>query len=277
MRGLAAVRRCWRLVLLCYVMSVVVALPAAAGVGAIMHQYFGHRVAGSEVAARWVLPSLVEVMLERPGGLIAVGAAVVAGALAWLLVQTFMSAALLSVSRTKGRVLVRTALSHGGAHFWGLFGLSILGTPFVLAVSGVALWAGRALEDFLNEGTTSEVNALAVRWVTIGIALLIAVWASGTHDVMRVRKVDGAGVLSAFASGLATGLQRPWGLLSRLLPWYLLGLLLTLGLTLLDARLPWTTPAAIAMGVGVQQFLVLTRAFVRLGGLASVQAMASEP
>lgn len=271
--GWWAIRRQWPLCLATYVLTVLVSLPAAAALGVVMDGYFGHRLVAAEVTATWSLPALAELAVEESTALVAVAVAATIALLSWLIVQTFICGAMLASGRADGATSLRTAFMHGGQHFWGLLGLGVLGLPFVLVVGGLGFFAAGRLTEALTDGTTSSATVMAVRIPLTFAAWVLLIWASSTHDLMRVKKVDGAGVFRSFVVGLWRGLRRPFALLGHALPWVLGAWGLTAIISLVDARLAWTTPAAIVFGVGLQQILVLCRTFLRLGGLAAVQGL----
>ena len=271
--GWRAIRRQWPLGLATYVLTVLVSLPVAAALGVVMDSYFGRRMVAPQVTATWSLTALAELAVEESTALIAIAVAAAIGLALWLIAQTFICGAMLASGRADGATPLRKALMHGGQHFWGLLGLGVLGLPFVLIVGGLGFFMAGRLTEALTEGTTSSATVMAVRIPLTCAALVLLIWASSTHDLMRVKKVDGAGVFRSFAVGLWRGIRRPVALLGHALPWVLGAWGLTLFISLIDARLPWTTPAAIAFGVGLQQILVLCRTFLRLGGLAAVQGL----
>ena len=271
--GWAALRRQWRLGLAEYVMTVLVSLPTAAGMGTIFYGYFGNRSIAPEVTATWDLTSLVELAVEQPTALIVVAVMALVTFALWLVLQAFIIGAILGSGRDSKSVPLRSALIHGGEHFWGLLGLGIIGTPFVVMVAWASFFAVGELTSALTQGTTSSATVLAVRAPLTAAALVIVVWASSTVDLMRVKKVDGCGVIRSFAVGLWRGFRRPFALIGRALPWVLTAWGLTAVISVVDAQFAWTTPAAILLGIGLQQLLVLSRVFIRLGGLAAVQGL----
>ena len=275
--GWLVIRRQWRLALAAYFMLAVVTLPTGVAVGVLMHEFFGAREVGALVAARPHFPSFVEVVIERPTSWSVVLAVVIVAALTWWIVQTYIVGAVLASGRLGKPVTMRGALALGGRQLWGLVGLALMGLPFVLVFGGLAFLAVSKLTEALTEGTTSTATIMAVRMSLTFVALVILVWASGTHDLMRVKKVDGAGVFSAFAGGLWSGLWRPFSVIGRALPWALAAWLLTLVISFVDAQFVWSTPAAVAMGIGLQQLLVLLRVLTRFGGLGAIQSLVAPP
>ncbi|MEL7370513.1 MAG: hypothetical protein AAFN74_16455 [Myxococcota bacterium] len=268
--GWRGLRQQWRAALLLYAMTVMVSAPAAAGLGYLMHEYFGARAVGPKMAAALRITELVEVSVERPATWTILFVVAILSAIGWYFLHTFLCGAVLA-SRGRPSGTMRGMMTLGGHHFWGLLGLSILGIPFVAAVGGGAMMASFKIAKVLTDGSTSEATVIATQWPLVFVALIVIVWASATHDLMRARKVEGAGVLTAFAGGLLFALRRPDRVLGRALPWVLSAWVLTLGITWLDAQQAWTSAQAIAVGVVIEQALVLIRAFLRVAGLISVQ------
>ena len=273
LRAWAAVRRHWRLGIVAYGLSVVVSVPVAIAVGLAMQWYFGHRDVGVAMSAVVSVPAWVEFRAANPAAGVMVFAAVAAAGIGGLIAQAMLAGAVLGCCRQPETTTIRSALQRGGQHLTGLVGLSFLGTPFVLGVAYGAFTVADRLNTVFTEGTTSDVTLVVVRLVLMFVALIVVVWASGTHDLMRVCKVDGAGVFHAFIAGLWRGLRRPGHLLARSLPWLLAAWLLTLGISVLDAQVPWSSQGAFAAGVLLQQSLCLMRALLRVAGLAAVQGL----
>ncbi len=275
--GLTAVYRQWRLGLAFYVMTTLAALPTAAAVGALMNGYFGYSQASTTMTSGGSMPLIAEVIIQETGawGAILVTAAVTG--FIWFLLQSFIASAVLGTVRSSKPPNLRTGLAHGGAHWWGLMLLSLLGTPFVLLVGGVGVAAAGWLTDALTGDSTSEAYVMAVRLPTHLLALVGLIWASGTHDAMRTYKVDGRGVFGAFGRGLWRGLTRPLALLGRSVPWWSATLVITAVVMWVDAQMVWSSTSAIATGIALQQGLVLLRVFLRIGGLAAVQGLIPPP
>ncbi|MEM7674874.1 MAG: hypothetical protein AAF449_02600 [Myxococcota bacterium] len=268
--GWRALRQHWRAAIFLYLTTVMVSAPAAAGLGFVMHDYFGERAAGSKIAARLSAVELAEVIMAKPSVWTMLAIVAVLSAVGWYFLQTFVWGAVLA-SRGRPSPSVRGMMTLGGHHVWGLLGLSILGIPFVAVVAIASLMASMEISKMLTDGATSEATVLATQWSLFTVALILVVWASATHDLMRARKIEGAGVLNAFGGGLLASLRRPVRLLWHGLPWVVSAWALTVGLTWFDAQQPWTSGQAIVFSVVIQQSLVLARAFLRIAGLVSIQ------
>lgn len=271
--GWAVLGRQWRLGLLTYALTVVASLPTALAVGTLMGRYFEYRQVADDVSARLAFVPLVEVSIERSSTFSTLFVIAAATSIIWWIVHTFVVGAVLGGGRMGTSVSLSRALSLGGQHFWGLLTLSVLGLPFVLSVAAGAFYAADAVGAALTKGWNSEASMMVVRIVLGFVALVVTGWAAGTHDLMRARKVDGAGVLRAFGFGLVRGLTGPGRLLGRCFPWLVASLILTVVISWVDAQTIWSSPTAIAGGVLLQQGLVLIRVFLRMAGLASVQGL----
>ncbi len=267
LRGARGAVRDWRAAVWVYVAATLCALPAALVAGALVRRRFATSLDG-EAFARGVEPLLFgQFVRAESDSLRLLLPVLLASAVLWLVLSTYLSGAILSAAASSERLTTAQLFANGALVFGRLMRLLGFALVFVTLVGGGAALGLFKLGAWLVEDWVSETGALTINLAALVLVLLVVAWASAAVDLMKIEMVLGgeARAYRALARGLRRALKRPFALLAVFVPFALTSLLFTVATSLIDVHLSRDGWLAILLGVVVQQATVFARAFVRVG------------
>lgn len=276
-RGVAAARENLAAVTWRYVASLVSALPLALAFAATVDGYFASSLEAERFAARLDPQLWAELGLDRGDAFAQFGPLVLGAIVFWVAVSAFLTGGVLSTVTADVPLRTNELFAAGGRGFGRLMRLFPLGAGFTALVVGVVAGALMFLHKKGTEDWVWEKGVVATRLVCLVLIAVVAAWANGAYDLMKVEAVARGEHRAryAFWAGLVAAVRAPRRLLSVYLPFVAAAVLGTLLVSLVDVRIARTNMGWIALAFVLQQGAAYFRAFtsVALAG-AEVRLMA---
>lgn len=265
------------LVLRVHLVKLLITLPAAAGVGRLVHREVGRSLEAERFAAALEPALLIELLRRLEPGLGPVLWALLAAVPLVGLLLLFLDGVLLSalLGRDDDGAGARATLASGGRALGPLLRLAPFGLAALCLFGLLPAYGLHRLGGLLAAELRDERIVVCLRWVLFLLGALVVLHARASHRVARVRAVRGASLGSCLRA-LGAAWRRPSRTLVRILPWAALSLAVTAGLSILDAQLGRTAWGWALAGVALQQSAGLARTLLGAGALAAEVATEAE-
>lgn len=254
-----------------WIAVLLVSLPLASAVGALVHQTMGTSLR-SDLFAEGLdavhLAALIRVGKPVFATFLPI---IVSSILLWAVLSTFLTGATIAALSRGAPTSTHELFTGSGRVFGRLMRLNAFGIPFWCLTVGLTAWGASKGLGRLTEGWISEKAVLFARLIGMALVVAVAGWASSACDLMRVEAVSRGEQRArwAFVRGLGRAVSRPISAACVVVPFGALSLCLScLGL-FFDVRLGRGSVVAIVLGFVLEQGLAFARAWLRVAMLGA--------